>query len=159
MDSQNVNVGLDIITAIVATSVVVKANPAIRDFFTSGIVVFIVVTLAIFKQTKNIYMSLAGAFFATIIIQLIVEPEFIGMIKESFDLIYPTPGSSPNCSKVTAADLQAKFGGNLNKLKEAMISSQVPLNTELNDLNSPLISTYLVNNPTIGSIGGCKLIV
>jgi hypothetical protein len=157
MDSQNVNVGLDVITAIVFASVVAKANPSIRDFFTSGIVVFIVVTLAIFKQTKNIYTSLAGAFFATIIIQLIVEPEFMNF--ENFDLIYPTPGSSPNCSKVTAADLQAKFGGDLNKLKETMVESQVPLNMTLDDISAPEISTYLINNPHVGSIGGCKLIV
>jgi hypothetical protein len=119
-------------------------------------VVFIVVTLAIFKQTKNIYTSLAGAFFATIVIQLIVEPEFM---KENFELLYPTPGSSPNCSKVTAADLTAKFGGNLNKLKETMVESQVPLNMTLDDISAPEISTYLINNPTVGSIGGCKLIV
>jgi hypothetical protein len=152
------DIGLTVVSAIAVNSVLLRANPVIAEFFSSNIVIFTLVAVYTNRLSadKNILVSLATAFFAVILVKIITLPDF-SILMESFELIYPGPNSSPSCLKVTKADLVSEFG-NENKLKQAMIESSVPMNMELNDVNSPEIATFLVNNPNLKEFKACKLV-
>lgn len=156
MNSQDI--GLNIVSVLAVISVLLRANPIVAEFFSSNLVIFLLVAIYSNKLSsdKNILVSIATAFFAIILVKIITIQDF-KILMESFELIYPGPNSSPNCLKVTKSDLVSEFGSE-NKLKKAMIESSVPMNMELNDVNSPEISTYLVNNPNLKEFKSCKLI-
>lgn len=155
MNSQDI--GLNVVSALAINSVLLRANPIIAEFFSSNVVIFTLVAVYANKLSsdKNILVSIATAFFAVILVKIITLQDF-RILMESFELIYPGPNSSPNCLKVTKSDLVSEFGTE-NKLKQAMIESSVPLNMELNDINSPEIASYLVNNPALKEFKACKL--
>lgn len=52
----------------------------------------------------------------------------------------------PGCTNTTQADLLDSFGGNRDKLAEAMQDSLVPFNIIISDESAPLIATYLMNH-------------
>jgi hypothetical protein len=117
-------------------------------------IVFLVAFIVGYAVTKN------GGF--AVILALVVSIALVVVpiaTKESFELIYPGPDAAPSCMKIKKEDLLKHFEGKENKLKEAMVESQVPYNTELNDVNAPFISSFLINNPKINSIGDCRLVV
>jgi hypothetical protein len=152
------DIGLNIVSLLAVNSVLMRANPIIAEFFSSNLVIFLVVAVYSNKLSsdKNILVSLAIAFFAVILVKIITLQDF-KILMESFELIYPGPNSSPSCLKVTKSDLVSEFG-NEGLLKKAMVESSVPMNMELDDVNSPEIATYLVNNPNLKEFKACKLI-
>lgn len=152
------DIGLNIVSLLAVNSVLLRANPVIAEFFSSNLVIFLLVAVYSNKMSsdKNMLVSLAIAFFAVILVKIITLQDF-NVLMESFELIYPGPNSSPSCLKVTKSDLVSEFG-NEGLLKKAMIESSVPMNMELNDVNSPEIATYLVNNPNLKEFKACKLI-
>jgi hypothetical protein len=152
------DIGLNIVSLLTVNSVLLRANPVIAEFFSSNLVIFLLVAVYSNKMSsdKNMLVSLAIAFFAVILVKIITLQDF-NVLMESFELIYPGPNSSPSCLKVTKSDLVSEFG-NEGLLKKAMIESSVPMNMELNDVNSPEIATYLVNNPNLKEFKACKLI-
>ena len=149
--------GLNILLAITANSILQRANPVIGDFFTSPVIIFVLVAVYANKINgdNNILVALATAFFAVILVQFLLIQDFRNLL-EPFNLIYPGPSSSKNCLKVTRSDLVNSFGDE-NKLKGAMMESGVPLNMALTDVNAPEIATYLVNNKSSG-FTGCLLV-
>lgn len=152
------DLGLNIVSVLAVISVLLRANPIISEFFSSNLVIFLLVAVYSNKLSsdKNILVSLATAFFAVILVKIITLQDF-KVLMESFELIYPGPNSSPSCLKVTKSDLVSEFGSE-SLLKKAMIESSVPMNMELNDVNSPEIATFLVNNPNLKEFKACKLI-
>jgi hypothetical protein len=152
------DLGLNLALAISAVSVIVRANPIITELFSSNLVIFILVAIYSNKisKDKNILVSIATAFFAVILVKVITTPDY-RILMESFELLYPGPNSSPNCLKVTKSDLVTAFESE-SALKSAMVDSGVPMNMELNDVNSPEISTYLANNPAYKDKTPCLLI-
>ena len=152
------DLGLNIVSVLAVNSVLMRANPIIAEFFSSNLVIFLLVAIYSNKLSpdKNILVSIATAFFAVILVKIITLQDF-KVLMESFELIYPGPNSSPSCLKVTKSDLVSEFG-NESLLKKAMIESSVPMNMDLNDINSPEIATYLVNNPNLKEFKACKLI-
>jgi hypothetical protein len=117
-------------------------------------IVFLVAFISGYALTKN------GGF--AVILALIVNIALVVVpiaTKESFQIIYPGPDAAPSCMKIKKEDLVKHFEGKENKLKEAMVESQVPYSTELNDVNAPFIASYLINNPKINRIGDCRLVV
>lgn len=156
---QNIQKGIDALMILSSVLIIQKANPAVSDFFTSNVMIFILVALYTYKTSdNNILVSLATAFFAVILVKIITAQDY-NKIMEGFELIYPGPTSSPNCLNIGKNDLIKHFNGNENDLKRSMVDSGVPMNLELNDVNAPEIATYLINNPQVGAIGDCKLII
>ena len=152
------NLGLNLALAISGISIMIRSNPIITEIFSSNLVIFILVAVYSNKlsQDKNILVSIATAFFAVILVKIITTPDY-RILMESFELLYPGPNSSPNCLKVTKSDLVSAFGSE-SSLKSAMVDSGVPINMELNDVNSPEISTYLANTPAYKDKKHCILI-
>lgn len=70
----------------------------------------------------------------------------IKFVSENFQLIFPETDTIPGCSDVTVKDLLDLFEGDREQLKKAMYVSGVPLDVEINDVNAPLIATYLINS-------------
>jgi hypothetical protein len=68
------------------------------------------------------------------------------LVKEKFELITKTPDIMIGCTEVTVADLLDTYNGDEQHLRTRMFSAGVPENLELNDLNAPLISSYLVGH-------------
>lgn len=160
MDSrQNTDLSIKVALACSLAVIMSDANRSVKDFLSSNFVVFVLVLLATFKDNKtdNILVSVATAFFAVVLVRIITLDDF-DYLQESFKLIYPGPTTSINCTNVKTEDLLLAFSNNISDLKKAMYESGVPMNLELNDNNAPEIATYLVNNPNIGNIGGCRLI-
>jgi hypothetical protein len=137
---------------ISASSVLMRAHPDIIRFFSSNMVIFILVALYVGK-TKSTQVAIASGFFAAILATIVTNIDFLS---EPFELIYPGPNSSTNCLKLKKADLIKAFKSE-NELKTAMMESGVPGNIELNDENSPEIATYLANSNS--KFTGCSLIV
>jgi hypothetical protein len=131
------------------------SNMSVLELVTStDFIVFLVTFTLGYAVTKNGGFAVILALFVSI--ALLVVPI---ATKESFELVYPGPDSAPSCMKIKKEDLLKHFEGKENKLKEAMVESQVPYNTELNDVNAPFIASFLINNPKINSIGDCRLVV
>lgn len=142
---------LDVLT-LKATDI---SKMTVSELLTSqDFIVFLVAFIAGYLLTKDGTFAIILAFVVSI--ALVVVPI---VTKESFELIYPGPDSAPSCMKIKKEDLLKHFEGKETKLKEAMVESQVPYNTELNDVNAPFIASYLINNPKINSIGDCRLVM
>lgn len=159
MDSQDTKNYIHVIAIIVAGVVISKLNPEIKDFFSSDLIIFIIVTLVAFENTKDILSSLAYAVVATMLVKILTIKEIMNFITEPFNLLYPGPTSSSSCVGVKTVDLLNRFGGDSNLLKKEMMESGVPQNLYISDANAPEIATYLVNNPKVKYITEeCKLI-
>lgn len=158
MDS-NTKTYINVIAIIVAGVVVTKLNPDIKEFFSSDLIVFIIVTLIAFDNTKDIIASLAYATVATMLVKILTIEEMMNFLTEHFELLYPGPTSSSSCLNVKSSDLLDRFGGDSNLLKKEMSESGVPHNLYVSDTNAPEISTYLINNPKVGYVTNeCKLV-
>lgn len=158
MDS-NTKTYIHVIAIIVAGVVVSKLNPDIKEFFSSDLVVFIIVTLIAFETTKDIVASLAYATVATMLVKILTIEEMMNFLTEPFELLYPGPTSSSSCLNVKPSDLLDRFGGDSNLLKKEMTESGVPHNLYVSDANSPEIATYLINNAKVGYVTNeCKLV-
>jgi len=155
MDSKDL--GLYVALFLSANSVLLKANPAISDFFSSNLVVFLLTAVVVNKVSvdKNILNTLAISFLVVIIVKIITIQDFKNLL-EPFELIYPGPNSSPSCLNITKENLIEPYGDE-NKLKKSMVESGVPMNMELNDVNAPEIATYLINNKSLAEFAPCKL--
>ena len=70
----------------------------------------------------------------------------INFVSENFELIFPETDTVPGCSDVVVQDLLDLFDGDREQLKKTMYVAGVPLDVELNDVNAPLIATYLINS-------------
>jgi hypothetical protein len=103
-----------------------------------------------FNRNKNLPVSFAGAFIASIVIMILTMDDPMLKAKETFELIFPTPDSSLKFNKITVKDLENKFGGKEALLK-TMAESDVPQNLDLTDYNAPEIATYLETNNMIMS--------
>lgn len=152
MYEETVSKSVFVATAIVSAVAVTRLNPAVADFFQNPFIIFLVITLYMYKRNKNILVSMSTAFFFTVFVGVVTMPEPVQKIKEAFGLIYPTTNVHPSCVKVTVADLRSAFNGNEEELKRAMDSSSVPYNLQLTDRDAPEIATYLVNNSAIRKI-------
>ena len=130
---------------IVAVAIISNFNPAIKDFFSGNFVVFITIALYMYEKNKNILVSLATAFFASIFVSILTMTDPLTRMKETFELIYPTTDTKPGCENIKVTDLVAKFGSE-NNLKNAMRESGVPEDLFLIDRDAPQIATYLINN-------------
>lgn len=158
MDS-NTKTYINVIAIIVAGVVVSKLNPEIKEFFSSDLIVFIIVTLIAFENTKDIVASLAYATVATMLVKILTIEEMMNFLTEPFELLYPGPTSSASCLNVKSSDLLDRFGGDSNLLKKEMTESGVPQNLYISDVNAPEIATYLINNPKVAYINDtCKLV-
>lgn len=155
---QNIDLGIKIALASAAVVTLTDANRSIKDFLTSNFVIFVLVLLVTFKENDNILVSIALAFFTVILVRLITTEDYESLL-ETFELIYPGPTASVNCTNIKKEDLIQAFNGSEQQLKKAMFDSHVPMNLELNDANAPEIATYLANNPQIKNIGDCKLVL
>jgi hypothetical protein len=159
MDNQNTKLYINIIAIIVAGVVVSKLNSEIKDFFSSDLIVFIIITLVSFESTKDILSSLAYATVGTMFVKLATIDDVLQFISEPFNLLYPGPNSSNACVNIKTKDLLDRFNGDSNLLKQEMNGSGVPHNLYLSDVNAPEIATYLINNPAIAKINDeCKLL-
>lgn len=139
------NENINTLYFIVAVAVISNFNPALKDFFSGNFVVFITVALYLYEKNKNILVSLATAFFASIFVSILTMTDPLTRIKETFELIYPNTDTKPGCENIKVSDLISKFG-NEHDLKKAMVESGVPENLFLVDRNAPQIATYLINN-------------
>lgn len=138
--------GLMIIPAICFILVVVNLNRAIKDFFLDGFVIFVVTTLVFYKSNRNIVLSLAEGFLATILVKIITLQDPVGKMKENYEkfiILMPNSNSKISCNNMKKADLISKFGGDEEKLKYEMYIKGVPENIQITDENSPTIATYL----------------
>lgn len=130
---------------VVAVAIISNFNPAIKDFFSGNFVVFITIALYMYQKNKNILVSLATAFFASIFVSILTMADPVARIAETFELIYPTTDTKPGCENIKVKDLISKFGSEI-KLKNAMTESGVPEDLFLIDRDAPQIATYLINN-------------
>ncbi len=64
-------------------------------------------------------------------------------LKEGFELIWPQPVTPPYCLKVNMKELLEPFNGNVEDLKRIMLQLGVPGDLQINDVNAPMIATYL----------------
>jgi membrane-bound metal-dependent hydrolase YbcI (DUF457 family) len=140
---------------VTASSVLSKVNPEITKFFSSNMIVFILVALYV-GRTKTTAVAIASGFFAALLATIITTVDYT-FITEPFELIYPGPNSSPSCMNMKKADLVKAYNSE-NKLKVAMVEAGVPYNLEMNDVNSPEIATFLANSSN-SAFAECKLIV
>jgi len=134
-----------ILTIILTGLVINNLNQAIKDFFLSNFIVFSILLLAMYLRNRNLLVSFAGAFVATIVISIITMEDPMGRFQENFELIFPNTDSKLEFNETKKEDLVAKFGSE-EDLKVAMKDSDVPENLFLNDENAPVIHTYLSNN-------------
>lgn len=157
MDPQTKNI-ISIGSIISASVVISRLNPEIKDFFSSELILIILITLGVFEQTKDILTSLAVSVLGTMVIKIAMMKDIGGLVMEPFKLLYPGPNSSSSCLNVTESDLLNRFSGNKSELKKNMVESGVPHNMYLDDTNAPEIATYLINNPRIKNVTSeCKL--
>ena len=134
-----------ILTIILTVLVISNLNQAVKDFFLSNFIVFSILLFAMYLRNKNLLVSFAGAFVATIVIAIITMPDPMGSFQEHFELIFPNTDSKLEFNEIKAQDLVAKFGSE-EELLIAMKDSDTPENLQLNDSNAPVIATYLSNN-------------
>lgn len=111
----------------------------IKDVFKHKLTKTSIIFLGIFVATKDFYLSV----LSTLVLYLFYY--VIKMVPETFKLVWPETDTYPGCGDVKVSDLLALFDGSEEKLKRTMYSCGVPLNLELDDLNAPLIATYLIN--------------
>jgi hypothetical protein len=115
----------------------IKAKEIIKHPAYRSIVTF----LSLYIGTKDLYISIGST------IAIVVGMWFLEKMKmEGFELIHPSFDTHPGCNDIKVVDLVDFFKGDVNSLKKAMYSSNVPLNLELTDYDAPLIATYLVQN-------------
>lgn len=158
MQEEYVNQSVMILTVIISIVTINRLNPAVSDFFQSPFIIFLVITLYLYKRNKNILVAMSSAFFFTVFVGVVTMPDVMEKTRETFELIFPTPNTHPECVDIKIANLLEKFDGDEAKLKQAMDESSVPYNLSLSDENAPEIATYLINNPRIKNIGEkCKL--
>lgn len=145
MYEERVNQSVMVAMALVAATTVHKFNPAVTDFIQSPFVVFMVITLYLYNRNKNVLVSMATAFFCTVLIGILTMPEPLVKVRETFELIYPGTNSHASCANIQIKDLLSAFDGDVIELKKAMDRSSVPYNLQLTDADAPVIATYLIN--------------
>ena len=65
-------------------------------------------------------------------------------LEESFE--GPSNAIYPGCMNITVSDLLESFKGEKEQLLNAMVISRVPYDVKIDDLNAPIIATYLLNH-------------
>ena len=113
--------------------------PNVKQIITHPVSKTIITFIAFYTITKKLYMSIG--------VTVVILSLFYGLknLKEHFELVWPQTNTYPNCSDIKVKDLLTVFDNNELSLKKAMYMCNIPLNISLNDLNAPLIATYLIN--------------
>lgn len=99
----------------------------------------VITFLSVYSVTGNVLSSFI------LVLALFIVYYILKKFTENFELISPDTDSMPGCVDIKVSDLLALFDGDEEKLKKAMYTSRVPLDVHLDDINAPLIATYLVN--------------
>lgn len=136
-------IGWIIILNVLDSSLYLPTN--LQSLIYNPITKVLAIFIAFYYSTGSMQTALLSTIISVIIYKLLL------MVPENFDLINITPTIIPGCTNVTVKDLLKLYGGNMDILKQKMYNSGVPLDLPLNDLNAPLISTYLINHNS-GSI-------
>ncbi len=131
-----------ILSFVLTVLVISSLNQAVKDFFLNQFIVFSILLFAMFIRNKNLLVSFAGAFVATIVISIITMEDPLKSVRESFELIFPNTDSAVKFNKITVGDLVQKYGEK-DKLKQVMAESDVPFNLSLVDRDAPKIASYL----------------
>jgi hypothetical protein len=131
---------IDNVYLLITAIVVSNLNKGIKDFFTSGIVMFMVFTLYNYQKNNNIMVSMATAFALVILVTLVTVDS--SLMSEAFTIITPTSNTKLGCENIKLQDLLDKYKTK-EALQHAMFEALVPNNLYLTDENAPEIATYL----------------
>lgn len=96
----------------------------------------VLVGLLVNWSSKNMAQGLIAAFIALIFFLIIQQ-------FEGFEILENTTNIIPGCEGITKDDLVELFEGDEDKLIDTILRSGVPQNLILNDIDAPLIATYL----------------
>jgi hypothetical protein len=134
-----------VLSFILSVSVICKLNPAVKDFIMNEFIVFSILLFSMYMANKNLLVSFAGAFVATIVISILTLPDPYRSITETFKLIMPDTNSAVKYDSITVQDLINKFGSE-EALRKVMSDSDIPPNVLIVDENAPKIASYLETN-------------
>lgn len=109
--------------------------------FSSSLLLFIVMMLAFYSIYGSLTYSIIFGIVFTVIFNMCSDS-----VQEKFSLAKMDTSVYQGCIAIKASDLIDHFNGDVSKLNEAMLHSNVPLNLHINDENAPKIATYLINN-------------
>ncbi len=113
-------------------------NRKVMEVLENKILRFVFFFLGFYITSENIITSVILTALV-IVFDILVKMFF----KEGFELIWPEPITPPYCLKVNMKELLEPFNGNVDDLKRVMVQLGVPGDLEINDINAPMIATYL----------------
>lgn len=151
MDQKKIAVVVDNVYFLIMAITITNLNKGIKQFFTSQLVMLIIFTLYNYQRNQNVLLSLATAIGMVVFVLLITADS--SMFSETFELIYPTPGTIKGCENITVKDLVEQYKTEAN-LKRVMDEAGVPYNLSLTDTNAPEIASYILNTIKGSSFGG-----
>lgn len=126
---------------VTLNNTITKLQPGVTNLVFCDATKVIVLFLSLFSVTRKASLALV------LTSVIIVAGKFLSM-KESF---VADTEVAPGCEDVSKSDLLALFGGDENKLQNALYEAGVPLNLSVSDDNAPKIATYLMNRGLVPS--------
>jgi hypothetical protein len=130
-----------LLVVLYAAQVRPQLLPQVEALLSKGWFRLVVLYLIVWTASRNPSLSLVLSFGLLAAFNTMNgKPIF-----EMFTGDYAKTAVYPGCLTVSLADILESFGNDKGKMVSALIRANVPPNIQINDSNSPLLATFLVN--------------